>query len=43
MPATTWQVRRDLFDNMLLDRAIDNGVRVVRGEATQVLTDAEAQ
>jgi flavin-dependent dehydrogenase len=31
--ASTWQVRRSEFDTMLLDRAIERGATLVRGEA----------
>ena len=36
----TWQVRRDHFDSVLLDRARKAGAQVVRARATGVISDA---
>jgi len=38
--ATTWQVRRSDFDNMVLDAAKERGVKVIRGKAIDALRDA---
>lgn len=39
--AQTWQVRRDAFDQLLMERAKSAGARVIKGRATDVLrTDA---
>lgn len=40
--AVTWQVRRDVFDQMMLDNARDKGAEVVQGAAVrQVLFDGD--
>ncbi len=36
-PQTTWQVRRDHFDKMMLDEAIARGATLVHGSATKPL------
>src|SRR6202035_4483582 len=38
-PQSTWQVRREHFDNMLLDIAIARGATLIRGQATQPILD----
>ena len=38
-PQTTWQVRRDHFDKMLLDEAVARGATLVHGVATYPLCD----
>jgi len=40
-PATTWQVRRSDFDNMMLEESQKRGATLVRGTATSVLRDEE--
>lgn len=37
----TWQVRRDEFDQMLLDRAVSAGVEHVHGSVKRILRDGE--
>ena len=37
----TWQVRRDEFDQMLLDRAVSAGVEYVQGSVKRILRDGE--
>lgn len=37
--ATTWQVRRSDFDQMLLDAVEDRGLTVVRGQAVEPLVN----
>lgn len=37
--ASTWQVRRDEFDHMLLDHALKQGSRLVRGQARKVIME----
>lgn len=40
--AVTWQVRRDLFDQMMLDNAVEKGARVLQGAAVdRVLFDGD--
>lgn len=36
-PATTWQVRRSTFDQMMLDEAGSRGAEVIRGEVVEPL------
>ena len=38
-PQFTWQVRRDEFDKLMLDEAVARGATLVRGQATEPLTD----
>jgi 1H-pyrrole-2-carbonyl-[peptidyl-carrier protein] brominase len=38
-PQSTWQVRREHFDKMLLDIAIARGATLVRGQAAQPILD----
>ncbi len=40
-PATSWHVRRDEFDQMLVDTAIARGVTVVHGQALKPQPDAD--
>ncbi len=37
--ASTWQVKRDEFDQILLDRALQSGARLVHGQARRVLME----
>ncbi|MFO0001475.1 MAG: NAD(P)/FAD-dependent oxidoreductase, partial [bacterium] len=39
---TTWQVRRDEFDQFLLETAVARGATVVKGDADGVLRDGDA-
>ncbi len=40
-PATTWQARRSVFDQLLLDTAISRGIEVLPGEAMGLVTEAD--
>ncbi len=40
-PEPTWQVRREDFDEMLLDNAVTSGLEVQQAQATGVLTEGE--
>lgn len=35
VPGSTWQVRRDEFDKMLLDTAVERGTELIEGEAVR--------
>lgn len=37
----TWQVRRANFDNMLMEKAVEQGVRVIHGRAIRPIQDGE--
>lgn len=42
VPTTTWQVRRDTFDKMLLDTAIERGAKFHQAEVISPLMDGDS-